>query len=183
MSELKPLTIGEYTKIAEKIISSSRHIWMLQDEYIGMVVNHLINSDSKYDSSKGASVEGYRFRGWLNAKKRILQLRMKQYKTASLDAYLSDTRDIKDSRVDTPYMEIEKREIEDAKSKVVKELINHKSLNPKERLYLKLIYIDGKKQIEIAEMYKITKQAVSFTEQKALRKLRSLYEANPMSNN
>ncbi len=178
MSELTLLPITDYVKIAERLISSSNHPWMLEDEYIGIVVHHLIISDMSYDSTKGASIKTYRYKGWLNAKKRIIEIRIKRGKTVSLHDinHLVDSEfDIADGRVKAPEDNLIANEDEEFHDKTIKDLINHESLNPKEKLYLKLIYVDGKKQLEIAEMFKVTKQAVSFTERKAIRKLKELY--------
>jgi predicted DNA-binding protein YlxM (UPF0122 family) len=55
--------------------------------------------------------------------------------------------------------------------------INLDILTPVEKKYTLAYYIDGENMINIAQKYKVTKQAVSYTIKKGLRKLRKTQKA------
>ena len=164
------LTLSEYITIAEKLISSSGCRWMLQDEYIGIVVNGLIDSDNKYIKGAGSSIESYRYGGWLNTKKRIFFLNKARFKNQSIETLTNQL-----SVSVPPCDELIQREDAGFLSSTINDIVNNEHLTETEREYLRLIYVDGKKRIEVANLFNITRQAVSFVERNAIKKLRGLY--------
>lgn len=146
---------------------------LITDDNIGLVVSYLVNSDMKYDPSK-SSLRTYRYHGFKNALSKIFE--KPKNSTISLDDMVdSQSRyELVSSSDKTPLELFELREDEENGTTRLMELVNHPSLTAKEREYLHLIYVEELDQKEIAERLNITKQAVSFTLIRAIRKLQEV---------
>ena len=171
-------TLEEYTKIAEKLINRYGHPWMMDNEYIGLIVHNLIKSDMKFNSNKGISIRTYRYGGFIFSMNVIYKHRKERMSSVSLD-----NPDFNgESRYDG-IASLEKEPCENLvdvenfshESDTIRTLINTKELTPREREYLKMIYIDGMTHNEIASHFDVSRQAVSYLEQKALTKLKEIY--------
>jgi len=170
------MSLTKYDKLAEMLIARFGQSWMYDDKYKSILITNLIKSDNDYDPNKG-SLSTYRFGAWNYAKLKMYQLKNRERNLVSLNQ----------TTVAGPlYTAIASNEIEplddmvniesnNAISNLVMSLLNDQNLTPVEKKYLNLIYKEGLTHNQIAEMCRVSKQAVSFTEQKALRKLRTIY--------
>lgn len=171
-------TLEEYTRIAEKLINKYGHPWMMDDEYIGLIVHNLIKSDMKFNSERGISIRTYRYGGFLFSMNVIYKHRKERMSSLSLDNPDVNGESRYDSIASTekePSENLVEIENFDYESNTVKSLIESKELTNKERQYLKMIYIDGMTHNEIARHFNVSRQAVSYLEQKALTKLKEIY--------
>lgn len=171
-------TLDVYTKIAEKLISRYGQPWMLDDEYVGIIINNLIKSDIRYNNKKGASLRTYRYGGFLFSVKLLYKLRKERMESVSLDNpdYNGESRyEGIASTEKEPSENLMDLEDFSKESQFISNLITTKELTPREQEYLNLIYINGMTHNEIAEKFNVSRQAVSYLEQKALAKLRDIY--------
>lgn len=166
------LSLDEYTQMAIRLISSDKlNLWMLQDEYIGTVINYLVKADMTYDSDKGASLKTFRFNAWKQAKFCILLDRKRMSKYIDLDSI----GDIPKS--------IDKISSENDKTqKIFNEVLGCPELTATERKYLTRLYSDGEIPKKLCKKLKISKQAISYTKQRALNKLRDIYKCSGTQN-
>jgi len=173
MNELR--TLKEYTQDAKKIIIhklgySKR--WMTDDN-IAEVINKLVYADQHYDETKG-SLNNWRYHSAMIAIKRIVAKKKKG--PISLNHKMSSSK----STFFTPdyglelsdFVEDKKQRIEDAPEIDVKTIVNHHCLTDLEKFYLREHFIEGKKQIQIAEERGVTNSAVSFKIIQAINKLK-----------
>lgn len=183
LTHMDTLTLKEYEDIAKEFLKSVSRLCtpyhrakFLSDESIGIVVQYLINADSKYDNTKGASIVTYRYRGMLNAKHAITKSWKKQQK--SIETY--DTSFDYSSAVQpqSPVEELVKVEEANDKHKLVNNMVDSSVLTETERKYMRLIYVDGLSKKEIASRMKVSPQSVYFFEKKALGKLKEAYAKN-----
>lgn len=171
-------TLEEYTRIAEKLINKYGQSWMMDDEYIGLIVHNLIKSDIKYNDSKGTSIRTYRYGGFLFSMNVIYKKRKERQTSISLDNpdFNGDSRyEGIASTEKEPSENLIEIENFSSESRVVRSLINSKELTNRERQYLTMIYIDGISRDAIAKQFNISRQAVSYLEQRALTKLKEIY--------
>ncbi len=172
------LSLSEYTKIAVKLLRKFTPLYMMSDENVGIVVNYLINSDLKYDPNKG-QLKTYRYNGFVNALRKIRTFSKSQL--LSLDETFSSGENRYSTVPDTtlePSELVSNEESLEVQSHLVEQLLNNDQLTKTEQKYLKMMYVDGLSMLKVSEICGVSKQAVSYTELKALKKLRTLYASH-----
>lgn len=173
-------TLEAYDLVADKLIARFGQPWMYDDKYKSILIANLVKSDTDFDSTKGASIKTYRYGGWKYAKMKMFQLKKREHNLASLDSVTSEGPLY--SRLASKELEaidtIMAEETERGQTNLINSILNSEKLTKVEKNYLRMIYQQGLSHSVIAEKLGVTKQAVSFTEQKALRKLRDIYVGN-----
>jgi len=158
-----------YTKQAQGVICKYGYKSMLYDfENIGIVANYMMVADQTYDESKGATRQTWRIKRGIYAIRRIWRdsKLKKNKKLISLstpipgygDRDLSSTLENKSKSRDF---------------KNVNEWVNHKSLNEKQKKYLKMYYIDEINMSKIAKREGVSRQAVHFVIKKAIESIKN----------
>jgi RNA polymerase sigma factor (sigma-70 family) len=142
---------------------------MYDDKYKSILITSLVKSDIDYRDNLGASIETYRFGGWKFARKKMIQLKNKNKREVSLSLAEDSSTD------DEPITAIIREENRISKSNLIQSILTDEALTNLEKKYLEMIYSQGLSRSQIAKMLGVTKQAVSYTEQKALGKLREIY--------
>ena len=158
-----------YIKQAEGIICKYGYKSMLYDfENIGIVANYMMVADQTYDESKGASKKTWRIKRGIFALRRIWR-----------DSKLKKNK--KHVSLHTPIPELGGRELystlesktKSREFKNVDEWVNHKSLNEKQKKYLRLYYIDEINMSKIAKIEGVSRQAVHFVVKKAIEAIKN----------
>lgn len=178
-------SLETYHKIADRLIATFGQPWMHDDKYKSILITNLVKSDQEYKNNMGTSLATYRFGGWKFAKMKMFQLKKREQYTVSLNMTLAGKNSEYTKNDDLysvlPSNEPEPIEVAIAqedmidKEKFIDSILTHPELTEIEKVYLRMIYKNGLSHTVIAEKLGVTKQAVSFTEQKALRKLRGIY--------
>ena len=168
------MTLDEYTKLAVRLMNYAKvKPSLITDDNIGLVVRYLVNSDMKYDQNK-SSLRTYRYHGFKHALSKIFE--KPKNSTISLDDMVdSQSRyELVSSNDKTPLELFELQEDETNGTTRLLELVNHPVLTPKEKEYLHLTYVEGLNQREITERLNVSKQAVSESLIRAIRKLKEV---------
>lgn len=176
-------TLKEYTEIAEEFLRNTSKLCtpyhrklFLSPESVGIVVRYLINSDEKYDPTKGAAISTYRYKGMMNAKFAIIKSWKKQQKSIEISdtefAYCSAAQE------KSPEELLINAEEELDKKNLIDKMLNSPVLTDAERRCMKMIYLDGLRKVDVAKQLKISPQAVYLFEKQSLQKLRLRYAAN-----
>jgi DNA-directed RNA polymerase sigma subunit (sigma70/sigma32) len=174
-------SLEAYHLMADKLIAKFGQSWMYDDKYKAVLIQNLVKSDTEYKSNTGASRATYRFGGWKFARLKMLQMRRREKSLVSLNSSSDGNEQLYKTiaaNTNEPVQELIENEGTAANSGFIDSILNNEVLSQVEKNYLKMIYKDCIPRNEIATMLGVTKQAVSFTEQKALRKLREVYVGN-----
>lgn len=160
------LTLDEYTTIAIKIISKKIGYRYITDDNIGLVIRYLIYADQNYNPKKG-SLNNFRHVSAFIAIKQIVCRKKSNLislsNTVNIDGNVLSLSDI------IPAKEQEQVDLES-----VNKLINDSVLTDIERFYLKEYFVNHRTQENLANERGVTKNAVSISIIKALKKLKDV---------
>lgn len=173
------MSLEEYSELAKRLINRYGSKWMLQDEYIGLIVENLVRSDMQYKEGYGTKLKTFRMNGFKNSIRKIFykaHMHKKKSRVGEVDKETSNTYYCEESLVDKKQLQEEERDEYRANvDKMVNEILSSSELTKKEKEYLGLVYVDGKSVMEVAKLYDVTKQAVAGRIASAIKKLKGVY--------
>jgi len=175
-------TLGEYTKIAQKIICKFAPKFyptlaseiLQNDDAFGEIVTAIINADWKYRENEGSSKRTFRTLKAIYAIKDYLVRKNKEQKTISL-SYENPTfyaggklsGVLEDKRFKDPATIAE----ENDNNRHLNNMLDKNNLTDKQRNYIKSYYLNDNTLQEVGEIYGVTKEAIRQQVGKGIKKL------------
>jgi len=175
-------TLGEYTKIAQKIICKFAPKFYLtlaseilqNDDAFGEIVTAIINADWKYRDGKGSSKRTLRTCYARNAIRDYLNRKNKEHKTISL-SYENPTfyaggelsGVLEDKRFKDPAIIAEEKD----NNRHLNNMIDENNLTDKQKNYIRSYYLNDNTLQKVGEIYGVSAEAIRQQVGKGIKKI------------